>query len=58
MSSRFVSQDPSMSGMLESLTNPSRKEQLESKMAELQNDPTLKPIFAEIEKGGPSAMMK
>jgi hypothetical protein len=47
-----------MAGMLENLTNPSRKEQLESKMAELQNDPVLKPILEEIEKGGPSAMMK
>ena len=47
-----------MSGMIESLTNPSRKEQLESKMAEIQNDPELKPILEEIEKGGPSAMMK
>ncbi|MCO5547725.1 hypothetical protein L7F22_001176 [Adiantum nelumboides] len=51
-------QDPGMAGMLENLTNPARKEQLESKMAEVRSDPTLKPILEEIEKGGPSAMMK
>lgn len=47
-----------MAGMLENLTNPAKKEQLETRMAEVRSDPTLKPILEEIEKGGPSAMMK
>ncbi|KAH7301755.1 hypothetical protein KP509_23G040800 [Ceratopteris richardii] len=51
-------QDPGMSSMLENLTNPARKEQLEAKMSELRNDPKLKPVLEEIEKGGPSSMMK
>ncbi|CAA2964519.1 ankyrin repeat domain-containing 2B-like [Olea europaea subsp. europaea] len=51
-------QDPSMSSMLESLTNPSQKEQLEERMARIKEDPSLKPILEEIEKGGPTAMMR
>ncbi|KAH7373803.1 hypothetical protein KP509_17G075600 [Ceratopteris richardii] len=51
-------QDPAMSSMLENMTNPSRTQQLEAKMAEIKNDPKLMPILEEIEKGGPSAMMK
>ena len=47
-----------MGSILENITNPARREQLESRMAEVTNDPTLKPILEEIEKGGPSAMMK
>lgn len=44
--------------MLESLTNPSRKEQLEEHMTRIKKDPSLKPILDEIESGGPAAMMK
>ncbi|CAM6020114.1 unnamed protein product [Sphagnum balticum] len=51
-------QDPAMSGMLSSLTNPAQKEQLEQRMAQVREDPTLKPILDEIENGGPAAMMK
>ena len=47
-----------MGSILENLTNPARKEQLESRMAEVTADPTLKPLLEEIEKGGPSAMLK
>ncbi|PIN13121.1 hypothetical protein CDL12_14259 [Handroanthus impetiginosus] len=51
-------QDPSMSGMLENLTNPANKDQLEERMARVKEDPSLKPILEEIEKGGPTAMMR
>lgn len=50
--------DPSMSRMLDSLTNPSSAEQLKERMARIKEDPSLKPILDEIETGGPSAMMK
>ncbi|KAL0387200.1 UNVERIFIED_CONTAM: Ankyrin repeat domain-containing protein 2B [Sesamum radiatum] len=51
-------QDPSMSGMLENLTNPTNKEQLEERMSRIKEDPSLKPILEEIENGGPAAMMR
>jgi hypothetical protein len=51
-------QDPAMSGMLSNLTNPAHKEQLEQRMAQVREDPTLKPVLEEIETGGPAAMMK
>lgn len=47
-----------MSGMLDSLANPSHKEQLEERMARIKEDPSLKPILDEIESGGPAAMMR
>lgn len=47
-----------MSGMLQSLTNPAHKEQIEARMAHVRDDPTLKPVLEEIESGGPAAMMK
>ncbi|RYR02884.1 hypothetical protein Ahy_B06g081723 isoform J [Arachis hypogaea] len=51
-------QDPSMSSMLESLTSPSNKDQLEKRMARIKEDPSLKHILDEIETGGPAAMMR
>jgi hypothetical protein len=53
-----VRQDPAMSSMLENMTNPAHKEQLEERMARIKDDPSLKPILEEIESGGPSAMVK
>lgn len=47
-----------MSQMLESLTNPSQKDQIEERMARIKEDPSLKPILEEIESGGPAAMMR
>lgn len=47
-----------MSNMLESLANPSNKEQIEERMARIKEDPSLKPILDEIESGGPTAMMR
>lgn len=47
-----------MSQVLETLGNPAQKDQLEERMSRVKEDPTLKPIFDEIETGGPAAMMK
>jgi hypothetical protein len=47
-----------MSTMLENMTNPNQKEQIEERMAQIKSDPSLKPILDEIESGGPQAMMK
>lgn len=54
----FFQQDPSMSTMLESFSNPANKDQLEERMARIKEDPSLKPILEEIESGGPAAMMR
>ena len=54
----IISQDPSMSTMLESLQNPANKDQLDERMARIKEDPSLKPILEEIESGGPAAMMR
>ncbi|MFS7979027.1 hypothetical protein Hanom_Chr10g00922521 [Helianthus anomalus] len=54
----FIMQNPSVSQMLESLSNPAKKEQLEVRMARIKENPSLKPILEEIESGGPTAMMR
>lgn len=47
-----------MSNMLENLSNPTHKDQLEERMSRIKEDPALKPILEEIENGGPAAMMR
>ena len=47
-----------MSSMLESLTNPQQKDQIEERMSRIKDDPSLKHILEEIETGGPTAMMR
>lgn len=47
-----------MSQMMETLGNPSQKDQIEAQMLRIKEDPSLKPILDEIESGGPAAMMR
>ncbi len=50
--------DPSIAQAFTQMQNPDQRQQVESKLAELKEDPELGPILAEIETGGPAAMMK
>lgn len=54
----YVFQDPAMSQMMESFSNPVNKDQLEERIARVKEDPSLKPILEDIESGGPAAMMR
>ncbi|KAH9302965.1 hypothetical protein KI387_014548, partial [Taxus chinensis] len=51
-------QDPAVANMIQTLSNPNQKEQFEARLAQLKNDPFLKPVLDEIAKGGPPAIMK
>eukprot|EP00238_Polyblepharides_amylifera_P008119 CAMPEP_0196585040 /NCGR_PEP_ID=MMETSP1081-20130531/49352_1 /TAXON_ID=36882 /ORGANISM="Pyramimonas amylifera, Strain CCMP720" /LENGTH=347 /DNA_ID=CAMNT_0041906457 /DNA_START=95 /DNA_END=1138 /DNA_ORIENTATION=+ len=51
-------QDPSMANMFQGMASPSYREDMESKLKGLKDDPELAPILADIEKGGPATMMK
>lgn len=44
--------------MLSQMNNPAYSSMMQDKMSELKNDPELASIMAEIETGGPQAMMK
>ncbi|XP_057857219.1 ankyrin repeat domain-containing protein 2A isoform X2 [Cryptomeria japonica] len=51
-------QDPTMTNMIKSFSSSAQKEQFDAKLAQVENDPTLKPIFDDIIQSGPSAVMK
>lgn len=44
--------------MMTGMQDPAYRETIESKLQGLKEDPELKAIMAEIETGGPAAMMK
>jgi hypothetical protein len=44
--------------MVDNLTKPANRKELEERMNHMKEDPSLKPILDEIETGGPTAMMK
>lgn len=47
-----------MMSMMTGMQDPAYRETIESKLQSLKEDPELKAIMAEIEEGGPAAMMK
>ena len=47
-----------MSALMEKMQGDEYKNTINSKMAELKDDPEVAPILKEIEEGGPAAMMK
>ena len=44
--------------MMSGMQDPTYREAIEGKLQNLKNDPELEKIMAEIETGGPAAMMK
>jgi hypothetical protein len=55
---QIMQQDPHMAAMVERMNNPAYREEIESRLAAVKDDPELAPIMQEIQDGGPSAMMK
>ena len=51
-------QNPEMMAMMSGMQDPTYREAIEGKLQNLKNDPELEKIMAEIESGGPAAMMK
>ena len=51
-------QDPGMASLMASMQAPDSQAEVERRLAALKADPELEPIMAEIEAGGPAAMMK
>lgn len=50
-------QDPVIASILDDISSPDPIEKIESWMLQLREDPSLKPIIDEIEKGGPEEMI-
>lgn len=50
--------DPSMMQMMQGMQDPAYRQNVESRLQELKQDPELAGIMSEIESGGPAAMMK
>lgn len=47
-----------MMQMMQGMQDPAYRENVESRLQELKQDPELAGIMSEIESGGPAAMMK
>merc|ERR1711937_244593 len=51
-------EDPMMAQAMASMQNPQARQDMQSRMEALKDDPELKDIIEDMEKGGPQAMMK
>lgn len=58
LGSQIMQQSPDVMAMMSGMQDPAYRETIESKLQSLKEDPELKAIMAEIEEGGPAAMMK
>ena len=47
-----------MMQMMQGMQDPQFRENIESKLQQLKTDPELASVMADIEQGGPAAMMK
>ena len=47
-----------MTGMMQTMQNPMYRENMAQKLENVKQDPELKSVLEELEKGGPAAMMK
>ena len=50
--------DPGMANFMQSMNNPSYRDDINQKLQDLKKDPELADIMKEIEEGGPAAMQK
>lgn len=55
---KIMQSDPNLVNMMQSMQSPEVRDQVDSKLKELKGDPTFAKIMEEVEKEGPSAMMK
>lgn len=54
----IIQSDPNMQRMMTTMQDPEYKAKVENAMKSLKDDPEMGEIFAELETGGPAAMMK
>eukprot|EP00878_Enallax_costatus_P000502 GHUV01000596.1.p1 GENE.GHUV01000596.1~~GHUV01000596.1.p1 ORF type:complete len:328 (+),score=157.40 GHUV01000596.1:205-1188(+) len=54
----IIQSDPNMQRMMGTMQDPEYKAKVENAMKSLKDDPEMGNIFAELESGGPAAMMK
>jgi hypothetical protein len=55
---KMFASDPNLANMVQTMQDPSVRENMENKMKTLKEDPELKDMIEELETGGPAAMMK
>jgi hypothetical protein len=54
----IIQSDPNMQKLMTTMADPEYKAKIENAMKSLKDDPEMGEIFAELESGGPAAMMK
>uniref|UniRef100_A0A7S1SW02 STI1/HOP DP domain-containing protein n=1 Tax=Tetraselmis chuii TaxID=63592 RepID=A0A7S1SW02_9CHLO len=55
---QIMQQDPMLGEMIRGMQNPAYRDNIEGKLKELKDDAEMGPILQELEKDGPTAMMK